>query len=185
VLTALYRSDRLDLFMGALEAAIAAGEGDPEANLGAVFVSEIQWLSVQQGVDIGIRTSARLEGRRPPASGPKVIALRGQAQKASECVVPGWETPLQFWYAFLGELKLQMTQGTFDQWLATANLVDYCQASREPGLEADCLTIGVQNAYAADWLSARLMPVLKRTVHRLIDRAVEIQFAYPEAREAW
>jgi hypothetical protein len=195
VLTALYRSDRLDLFMGALEAAIAAGAGDPEANLGAVFVSEIQWLSAQQEVDIGIRTSAQVETRQPaastpreaplrgwaempPASTPREAPLRGQAEQSPACVVPGWETPLQFWDAFLEALKLQMTQGTFAQWLATANLVDYRQASRESGLEADCLIIGVQNAYAADWLFSRLMPVLKRTVHRLIDRAVEIQFVY-------
>ena len=70
------------------------------------------------------------------------------------------------WAAVLGELKLQMTEATFDTWLRnTAGVVD-----------GDRLTVAVKNGYAKDWLESRLLATVERTVARVTGKAMEVVF---------
>lgn len=65
-----------------------------------------------------------------------------------------------FWQQVLGQLQLQMTQGTFDTWLKGTRLI------ARDGLR---FTVEVKNDFAKDWLENRLF----RTVHRTIANLVE------------
>lgn len=71
------------------------------------------------------------------------------------------------WPAALGELQLQMTQATFDTWLRDSRMIKY---------EDGVLVVGVKNGYAKDWLEARLLPVIRRTLARLTGQSVEVKF---------
>lgn len=73
----------------------------------------------------------------------------------------------QIWTAALGELQLQMTQATFDTWLRDSKLLKY---------ENGTCVVGVKSGYAKEWLEARLVPTIKRTLARLTGQAVEIDF---------
>ncbi|MCX7683406.1 MAG: chromosomal replication initiator protein DnaA [Anaerolineae bacterium] len=75
--------------------------------------------------------------------------------------------PEQIWPAVLGELQLQMTQGTFDTWLRDTRLLK---------CEDDTYVIGVRNGYAKDWLESKLLGVIKRTLVRMVGRTVEVKF---------
>lgn len=75
--------------------------------------------------------------------------------------------PEQIWPAVLGELQLQMTQGTFDTWLRDTRLLK---------CEDDTYIIGVRNGYAKDWLESKLLGVIKRTLVRLVGKTVEVRF---------
>jgi|YNPNPStandDraft_1061719.scaffolds.fasta_scaffold01315_11 chromosomal replication initiator protein len=75
--------------------------------------------------------------------------------------------PEQIWPAALGELQLQMTQGTFDTWLRDTRLLK---------CEDDTYVIGVRNGYAKDWLESKLLGVIKRTLVRLAGKTVDVRF---------
>lgn len=53
----------------------------------------------------------------------------------------------QAWQSTLGQLQTEMSKAAFDTWVRCAELVSYAQG---------VFTIGVQNAYARDWLENRL-----------------------------
>lgn len=80
----------------------------------------------------------------------------------------------QIWQAALGELRLQMTKATFDIWLRDTRGVSY-----EEGL----FRIGVQTAYAKDWLENRLLLTIKRTLTNLVGKTVEVEFVVLEDRK--
>jgi len=70
------------------------------------------------------------------------------------------------WAAVLDELKLQMTEATFDAWLRnTIGTVD-----------GDRLTVAVKSSYAKDWLENRLLTTVERTVARVAGRSLGIVF---------
>ena len=71
------------------------------------------------------------------------------------------------WTRALAEIKLQMTAATFDTWLARSWVVD------QSGSE---WVIGVGNAYAVDWLTNRLAPVVLRTLARVAGGPVTVRF---------
>lgn len=73
----------------------------------------------------------------------------------------------ELWQQALGDLRLQMTQATFDTWL---------RGSRAAGQDNGTLTIHVSNAYAVDWLSTRLAPLIERTVTRLAGEPLSVEF---------
>lgn len=60
-----------------------------------------------------------------------------------------------------------MTKPTFDTWLKNTRAISY---------EDGALIIGVHNAYAKDWLENRLLPIIKRTLARIVGRTVEARF---------
>ena len=75
--------------------------------------------------------------------------------------------PQQIWRAALGELQLQMTQGTFDTWLKPTSVLAY---------EDGTFIIGVRSGYIKEWLENRLLTLIKRTLVGLVGHQVEVRF---------
>lgn len=73
----------------------------------------------------------------------------------------------QIWQAALGELQLQMTKATFDTWVKPTSVISY---------EDGSFVIGVPNAYAQDWLQARLLSTIKRILVGIAGQSVEVKF---------
>ena len=76
--------------------------------------------------------------------------------------------PTQAWQAVLGQLQIEMAKATFDTWVRDTALIAY-----EDGL----FIIGVQNAYARDWLDNRLTTTVVRLLNGIMGRTVEVRFA--------
>ena len=72
----------------------------------------------------------------------------------------------QAWQATLGQLQMEMSRAAFDTWVRSAELLSY-----DNGL----FTIGVQNAFARDWLDDRLSTTLCRMLSGMVDRAVTVR----------
>jgi len=73
----------------------------------------------------------------------------------------------QAWQATLGQLQLEMPKAAFDTWVRDAELIAY---------EDGAFTIGVQNAYARDWLDERLSGTIKEALTKTMDRSVSVRF---------
>ncbi|MCJ7659516.1 MAG: chromosomal replication initiator protein DnaA [Anaerolineales bacterium] len=73
----------------------------------------------------------------------------------------------QAWKAARGQLQIEMPKSAFDTWVHSAELVSY---------EDGSFIIGVQNAYARDWLHSRLSSTVKRLLTGIMNRTVEVRF---------
>lgn len=73
----------------------------------------------------------------------------------------------QAWQAALGQLQVEMPKGTFDTWVRDAELVAY---------EDGSFVIGVNNAYARDWLESRLKSTATRMLTGMMNRTIEVRF---------
>jgi len=73
----------------------------------------------------------------------------------------------QAWQATLGQLQMEMPKAAFDTWVRDAELISY---------EDGAFTIGVQNAYARDWLKDRLTGTVTRLLTGIMNRSVAIRF---------
>jgi chromosomal replication initiator protein len=73
----------------------------------------------------------------------------------------------QTWQAALGQLQMEMPRATFDTWVRDAELLT---------CEDGAFVIGVQNAYARDWLEDRLLSTVKRVLTGIVGRTVEVRF---------
>lgn len=73
----------------------------------------------------------------------------------------------QAWQAALGQLQVEMPKGTFDTWVRDAEFVAY---------EDGSFIIGVNNAYARDWLESRLRSTVTRMLTGMMNRTVEVRF---------
>ena len=51
------------------------------------------------------------------------------------------------WQAAVGQLQMEMSKASFETWVRSTEVLKY---------EDGTFTIGVQNAYARDWLEKRL-----------------------------
>lgn len=71
------------------------------------------------------------------------------------------------WQATLGQLQMEMPKAAFDTWVRDAELISY---------EDGAFTIGVQNAYARDWLKDRLAGTITRLLTGIMNRSVAIRF---------
>ena len=71
---------------------------------------------------------------------------------------------MKTWEGALDELRLQMTQATFNTWL---------QGSLLLSTDGGRATIAVRHTYAVDWLQNRLSPIIKRTLDRRLAQPVE------------
>jgi len=74
----------------------------------------------------------------------------------------------QVWQATLGQLQMEMPRATFDTWVRDVDLLAY---------EDGSFILGVQNAYARDWLENRLLATVKRVLTGIVGRTVEVRFA--------
>ncbi len=80
------------------------------------------------------------------------------------------ETPMdaiRLWRAAVGQLELELAKPTFDTWLRNTWAVSY---------EDGVLVIGVQSAYAKDWLENRLYALIQRVVSKTAGRTVSARF---------
>jgi len=75
--------------------------------------------------------------------------------------------PDQAWQAALGQLELEMPKAAFDTWVRDTQLLAY---------EDGSFIIGVQNAYARDWLHSRLTSKVTRLLSGIANRTVEVRF---------
>lgn len=73
----------------------------------------------------------------------------------------------QAWQSALGQLQMEMPKATFDTWVRDAKLLDFCEGT---------FTIGVQNAYARDWLDSRLKQTIVKILTGSLDQEVTVQF---------
>jgi len=73
----------------------------------------------------------------------------------------------QAWQAALGQLQVEMPKGTYDTWVRDAEMVAY---------EDGSFVIGVNNAYARDWLESRLKSTATRLLTGMMNRTVEVRF---------
>jgi len=81
---------------------------------------------------------------------------------------------IRLWRAAVGQLELELAKPTFDTWLRNTWAVSY---------EDGVLVIGVQSAYAKDWLESRLYALIQRVVSKTAGRTVSVRFVVrrPEA----
>jgi chromosomal replication initiator protein len=75
--------------------------------------------------------------------------------------------PQDAWEIARSQLRLQMSKGTYETWVR-----DTVYLAHEDG----AFVIGVANAYARDWLSQRLRPLIKRTLASIVGHAVDVTF---------
>jgi chromosomal replication initiator protein len=71
------------------------------------------------------------------------------------------------WDAALGQLQLEMPRATFDTWVRDAELLAY---------EDGTFIVGVQNAYARDWLEDRLRSTVCRVLTSVTGRSSAVRF---------
>lgn len=86
-----------------------------------------------------------------------------------EQVVPVevWMNAERLWQAALGQLQLEMPRAAFDTWVRDAEYLAY---------EDGTFVIGVQNAYARDWLEDRLLSTVKHVLTGIAGRTVAVRF---------
>lgn len=75
--------------------------------------------------------------------------------------------PEQAWQAILGQLQMDMPKASFDTWVRNTEFLSY---------EDGSFIIGVQNAYARDWLHSRLSSTVTRLLTGMMNRTVEVRF---------
>lgn len=72
------------------------------------------------------------------------------------------------WQAAVGQLQMEMPKSAFDTWVRGAEFLSY---------EDGSFIIGVQNAYARDWLHSRLASTVTRILTGIMNRTVEVRFS--------
>jgi len=80
----------------------------------------------------------------------------------------------QAWQATLGQLQMEMPKAAFDTWVRDAEYISY---------EDGSFIIGVENAYARDWLQNRLSSTVVRSLAGMMNRTVEVNFVVWQAVE--
>ena len=73
----------------------------------------------------------------------------------------------QAWHAAVGQLQMEMPKASFDTWVRDTEFLSY---------EDGSFMIGVQNAYARDWLHSRLASTVTRILTGIMNRTVEVHF---------
>jgi len=78
------------------------------------------------------------------------------------------EAAKDIWERVLGELQLQVSRANYTTWLANSY-----GASFNDGV----FVVGVPNAFVAEWLTKRLSSLVKKTLSKIVDLDVNIQFS--------
>ena len=73
----------------------------------------------------------------------------------------------QAWQATLGQLQMEMPKAAYDTWVRDAEFISY---------EDGSFIVGVQNAYARDWLQSRLSSTVTRILAGIMNRTIEVRF---------
>jgi hypothetical protein len=146
-----------------------------EVRVKGTFVSELQTPIPNDHLDLfakfveiftGLKASRAAaivcQDEHRSAQGYSEELLHREPVPAERMVAP--ESPekdglSRFWQQTLGQLQMQMTQGTFNTWVKNTSLV---------AREGQCFTIAVKNEFAKDWLENRLFKTIQRTIAGLI-----------------
>lgn len=89
---------------------------------------------------------------------------------ASDALVT--QSPKDVWDITRSHLRLQLPRSTYETWVRDTVCLAY---------EDGAFVVGVGNAYAKDWLSLRLRPLIKRTLAGIVGRAVDVTFVVEPA----
>ena len=73
----------------------------------------------------------------------------------------------QAWQATMGQLQMEMSKAAFDTWVRSAALVSH---------KENTFTIGVQNAYARDWLENRLSSTVTNLLSGMLENPQRVNF---------
>ncbi len=73
----------------------------------------------------------------------------------------------QAWQTALGQLQLEMPKAAFDTWVRDTELISH---------DDNIFRIGVQNAYACDWLESRLQSTVTRLLTGTMGKPIDVQF---------
>ncbi len=71
------------------------------------------------------------------------------------------------WQAALGQLEMEMPKAAYETWVRDAEFLSY---------EDGSFIVGVNNAYARDWLDSRLSSTVRRILTGMMKRTVEVRF---------
>ncbi len=71
------------------------------------------------------------------------------------------------WQEALSRLQMQMTQATFDTWVKNTQLISY---------QNNKVILGVESAFAKDWLENRLLNTINRTLNNILGYEVSVEF---------
>ena len=71
------------------------------------------------------------------------------------------------WQAAVGQLQMEMSKASFETWVRSTEVLKY---------EDGTFTIGVQNAYARDWLEKRLTSSICRILSGLMEGPQKVEF---------
>lgn len=77
------------------------------------------------------------------------------------------ESAKEIWERVLGELQLQVSRANYITWLKNSYGVD-CREN--------IFTVGVPNAFIAEWLTKRLHSLVRKTLAQLLGRDIDVQF---------
>jgi hypothetical protein len=89
------------------------------------------------------------------------------ADNLALCMGEGALDARAVWGQVLEELRMQMTRATFDTWLRGSQVV---------GVRDGEMTVRVRDAYAVDWLRARWLGPIRRTVAGVVGQALDVRF---------
>lgn len=81
----------------------------------------------------------------------------------------------QAWQSVLGQLQMEMPKASFDTWVRDTRPLSY---------ENGAMTVGVQNAYARDWLESRLASTVSRLLVGVLNSNVAVSFVVTQGNEA-
>jgi len=73
----------------------------------------------------------------------------------------------QAWQATMGQLQMEMSKAAYDTWVRSAELVSH---------KENTFTIGVQNAYARDWLENRLSSTVTNLLSGMLENPQHVDF---------
>ncbi|MBS3750631.1 MAG: chromosomal replication initiator protein DnaA, partial [Anaerolineales bacterium] len=80
----------------------------------------------------------------------------------------------QAWRSAVGQLQLEMHKAAFDTWVRDAQLLDFSKGT---------FRIGVQNAYARDWLESRLKNTIIQLLTGTLDRNIDVEFVVTQSMD--
>lgn len=80
---------------------------------------------------------------------------------------PATRNPKEVWETARSHLRLQLPRSTYETWVRDTTCLAH---------EDGAYVVGVANAYAKDWLSLRLRPLIKRTLAGIVGHAVDVSF---------
>jgi len=164
---------------------LAAGRNEPEA-VNAWIEAGKRMTNLSKAVRFRTVMRRLLDQVAPPAPGTKRASLaryfetqgpllERQADQDREPADPALARAQEVWQTALRELALQMTRGTFNQWLKPTQAV-----SREDGV----FVVGVASAYAQEWLDSRLRSAVERTLAGIVGGEVAVQFVVVGGEDA-